>query len=52
MAKVSGSRLIVESLKKEGINNLFILAGDHILPVLDVMADFDFKFYDTRHEEL
>ena len=51
MAKVSGSSLIVESLKKEGIKNLFILAGDHILPVLDVMADFDFKFYDTRHEQ-
>ena len=51
MPKVSGSHLIVESLKKEGIKNLFILAGDHILPVLDVMEDFDFKFYDTRHEQ-
>ena len=51
MPKVSGSHLIVESLKKEGIKNLFILAGDHILPVLYVMEDFDFKFYDTRHEQ-
>jgi acetolactate synthase-1/2/3 large subunit len=27
------------------------LAGDHILPTLDVMADQDFRIIDTRHEQ-
>jgi acetolactate synthase-1/2/3 large subunit len=51
MARVTGSHLICKALKLEGVNNIFALAGDHILPVLDVMADQDFKIYDTRHEQ-
>ena len=37
--KVTGSHLICRALKLEGVHNIFTLAGDHILPVLDVMAD-------------
>jgi acetolactate synthase-1/2/3 large subunit len=33
------------------VRNIFALAGDHILPVLDVMADEDFRIIDTRHEQ-
>jgi acetolactate synthase-1/2/3 large subunit len=51
MARVTGSHLICKALKLEGVRNIFALAGDHILPVLDVMADRDFKIYDTRHEQ-
>ena len=51
MARVTGSHLICKALKLEGVKNIFALAGDHILPVLDVMADQDFKIYDTRHEQ-
>ncbi|HMF47356.1 MAG TPA: thiamine pyrophosphate-binding protein, partial [Candidatus Saccharimonadales bacterium] len=51
MARVTGSHLICKALKLEGVRNIFALAGDHILPVLDVMADQDFKIYDTRHEQ-
>ena len=50
MARVTGSHLIGKALKLEGVNNIFYLAGDHILPALDVMADQDFRFIDTRHE--
>jgi acetolactate synthase-1/2/3 large subunit len=49
--KVTGSHLIGKALKLEGIRHIFTLAGDHILPVLDVMADMDFRFLDTRHEQ-
>ncbi|MGH8056871.1 MAG: thiamine pyrophosphate-binding protein, partial [Candidatus Entotheonellia bacterium] len=49
--KVTGSHLIGRALKLEGVQNIFTLAGDHILPVLDVMADMDFRFIDTRHEQ-
>ena len=49
--KVTGSYLIGRALKLEGVHNIFTLAGDHILPVLDTMEDMDFKFVDTRHEQ-
>jgi acetolactate synthase-1/2/3 large subunit len=51
MARLTGSHLICKALKLEGIKNIFGLAGDHILPVLDVMADQDFRIIDTRHEQ-
>ena len=51
MARVTGSHLICKALKLEGITNSFTLAGDHILPLLDVMADQDFRLIDTRHEQ-
>jgi acetolactate synthase-1/2/3 large subunit len=51
MARVTGSHLICKALKLEGVKNIFGLAGDHILPILDVMADQDFRIIDTRHEQ-
>ena len=48
---ISGSDLIARALKLEGVSTVFTLAGDHILPVLDVMAGQDFRFIDTRHEQ-
>ncbi len=51
MARVTGSRLICRALKLEGVTNIFTLAGDHVLPVLDAMADEDFRIIDTRHEQ-
>ena len=51
MARVTGSHLIGKALKLEGVANIFTLAGDHVLPVLDVMSDMDFRFIDTRHEQ-
>lgn len=51
MARVSGSYLICKALKLEGVKNVFTLAGDHILPLLDAMADDDFRLIDTRHEQ-
>jgi acetolactate synthase-1/2/3 large subunit len=51
MARTTGGRLICKALKLEGVRNIFGLAGDHILPTLDVMADEDFRIIDTRHEQ-
>ncbi len=51
MAKITGSHLVCKALKLEGVKNIFALAGDHILPILDVMADQDFRIIDTRHEQ-
>jgi acetolactate synthase-1/2/3 large subunit len=50
-AKLTGSDLVARSLRLEGVENLFVLAGDHVLPVLDVMSDEGFRLIDTRHEQ-
>src|ERR671923_1754534 len=51
MARTSGAHLVCKALKLEGVRNIFALAGDHILPILDAMADQDFRIIDTRHEQ-
>jgi len=51
MARITGAQLICKALKLEGVRNIFCLAGDHILPALDAMADEDFRIIDTRHEQ-
>ena len=51
MGRVTGSELICKALQLHGVKNIFALAGDHILPVLDTMADLDFRLIDTRHEQ-
>src|SRR5689334_25016877 len=51
MARTTGSDLICKALKLEGVKNIFGLAGDHILPLLNTMADQDFRIIDTRHEQ-
>ena len=48
---VTGSHLIARARQLEGVKNVFTLAGDHILPALDVMSDEGFRFIDTRHEQ-
>ena len=48
---LTGSHLIARALKLEGVENLFTLAGDHVLPALDVVSDARFRLIDTRHEQ-
>lgn len=49
--KVTGSELIARALRLEGIEDVFALAGDHTLPLMDHMARGGFHFIDTRHEQ-
>ena len=51
MARITGSDLICKALKLEGVKNVFGLAGDHILPLLNTMVDQDFRIIDTRYEQ-
>ncbi len=48
--KLTGSDLLNMSLKAEGVETLFGVAGDHILDLLDRMVDEPFRMIDTRHE--
>ena len=47
---ITGSDLVVKSLKEHGVDTLFGVAGDHILHLLDVMFDDNFRMIDFRHE--
>ena len=49
--KTTGSHLIARALKLEGVKNVFTLAGDHVLPVLDVIDEEGYRLIDTRHEQ-
>ncbi len=49
--KATGSHLIVQALQAEGVEQIFTLAGDHTLHLMDVMAEEGFQFFDTRHEQ-
>ena len=48
--KLTGSSILGKALQIEGIQNVFTLAGDHVLPTLDTLSDMEFRFVDTRHE--
>ena len=48
---ISGSELIGRALALEGVKNVFAIAGDHVLPAMDTMADMGFRFVDTRHDQ-
>jgi len=47
----TGSHLLTRALRKEGVDTIFTLAGDHILPLLDLLADEGFRLIDCRHEQ-
>lgn len=51
MAKITGSQLIARALQAEGVDTLFSIAGDHFLPLLDVLVDQPIRMIDTRHEQ-
>ena len=50
-AELTGSHLLTRALRGEGVNTIFTLAGDHILPLLDLLAEEGFRLIDYRHEQ-
>ena len=50
MANLTGGHLFVRCLKQEGIQKIFTIVGDTILPLVDAAADEGIEFIDTRHE--
>jgi acetolactate synthase-1/2/3 large subunit len=52
MAIMSGAQILVECLKREGVEVVFGYPGGQILPTFDVLYDTKaFKFILTRHEQ-
>ena len=51
MAKIHGGEMVVRALEREGVRELFTLAGEHIDPILEAAAAHGFRIIDTRHEQ-
>ncbi len=49
--KMKGARILLESLKKAGVEVIFGYPGGAVLPIFDVLYDFDIRFILTRHEQ-
>ena len=50
MATLTGAHLFIRCLKLEGIEKVFTIVGDTILPLVDAAEDEGIQFIDTRHE--
>ena len=50
MAKLTGAHLFIRCLKLEGIEKVFTIVGDTVLPLVDAAEDEGIQFIDTRHE--
>jgi len=49
--KMTGAKIFVESLKKQGVEVIFGYPGGVVLPIFDALYDSDIKFILTRHEQ-
>lgn len=49
--KLTGAKILIESLKKEGVEVIFGYPGGVVLPIFDALYDSDIKFILTRHEQ-
>ena len=47
----TGAQILARTLEAMGVVEVFTIAGDHVLPALDAMADGPFRIVDTRHEQ-
>ncbi|MEE8317576.1 MAG: thiamine pyrophosphate-binding protein, partial [Candidatus Omnitrophota bacterium] len=49
--RLTGARIFLESLKKEGVEVMFGYPGGVVLPIFDALYDSDIRFILTRHEQ-
>ncbi len=49
--KMNGAKILIESLKKEGVGAVFGYPGGQALPLFDALYHSDLKFYLVRHEQ-
>src|SRR5512137_1771818 len=48
---MTGSEILIECLKREGVEVIFGYPGGQVLPLFDKLFDAPFKFILTRHEQ-
>lgn len=49
--KLTGAKILVESLRKEGVDVMFGYPGGVVLPIFDALYDAPIKFVLVRHEQ-
>lgn len=49
--ELTGAKILIESLKREGVDTLFGLPGGAILPTFDALYDSGLRFILVRHEQ-
>lgn len=49
--KLSGAQILIECLKREGVEVIFGYPGGQVLPIFDKLYDAEIKFILTRHEQ-
>jgi len=49
--KLNGAKILIESLKRQGVEVIFGYPGGQVLPIFDALYDADIKFILTRHEQ-
>ncbi len=49
--KLNGAQILIESLKKEGVDVIFGYPGGQVLPIFDALYDASVKLILTRHEQ-
>ena len=48
---MTGAQILIESLKREGVEVIFGYPGGQVLPIFDKLYDSDLKFILVRHEQ-
>jgi len=51
MVEMTGSRAFVESLEREGVEQIFGVVGGAVIPICDELLDSDIRFILARHEQ-
>ena len=51
MSQVTGARLVVDSLKREGVDTVYVLPGDPVGPITIACAKDGMKVIDVRNEQ-
>src|SRR5574337_151679 len=49
--KLTGAKILIESLKKENVEVIFGYPGGQVLPIFDQLYDAPINFILTRHEQ-
>ena len=51
MGKISGAKMLIECLKKEGVEVIFGYPGGVVIPIYDALFDNDIRHILVRHEQ-
>jgi len=51
MADLTGGKIVVQALEREGVEMVFAICGGHIASIYDALIDSKVKLVSTRHEQ-